>query len=379
MRIVVLGYIVRGPLGGLAWHHGQYLRGLQDLGHDVHFLEDSGTISECCYDPLSGVNSKDPAYGLSFAARFFELMGLNSWAYFDRHTGAWHGPSAGRITEICRSAEIALNISLANPLEHGLERAPVRIAIDTDPVFTQIRNLADADRHRLTASHNRFFSYGANLPCKSAPDDGFPWRATRQPVVLRLWPEAPPCEHGPFTTVMQWDSYASREWKGRKYGQKSDSFGPFWSFPSQVSARFEIVMGAGRNAPIANLEAHGWRVISPNQVALTPESFRQYVHSSKAEFSIAKHGYVQARCGWFSDRTSAYLASGRPAVVEDTGFQDWLGAPGGVLAFQTRDQAAAQIEKVNREYSLQCRLARNVIAEYFEAGKVLRHLLAEAL
>lgn len=33
--------MVRGPLGGLIWHHLQYVLGLAKLGHDVYFLEDS--------------------------------------------------------------------------------------------------------------------------------------------------------------------------------------------------------------------------------------------------------------------------------------------------------------------------------------------------
>jgi hypothetical protein len=45
MRIVVSGYIVRGPYGGLVWHHLQYVLGLKKLGHEVLFLEDSGLES----------------------------------------------------------------------------------------------------------------------------------------------------------------------------------------------------------------------------------------------------------------------------------------------------------------------------------------------
>jgi hypothetical protein len=47
MNIIVLGYIVRGPLGGLAWHHLQYVIGLSKLGHDVYFFEDSDDYPSC--------------------------------------------------------------------------------------------------------------------------------------------------------------------------------------------------------------------------------------------------------------------------------------------------------------------------------------------
>ena len=375
-RIVVLGYIVRGPLGGLCWHHAQYLCGLKDAGHEVCFIEDSGDSAYCCYDPIRGVNDRNPDYGLRFAKELFDSIGHPLWAYHDRATGKWYGAEKARIKEFIRSADMVLNLSLANSLDHGLESVPIRIAVDTDPVFTQIRNLADPERRKLTASHNRFFSYGANLPNSFAPDDGFPWQPTRQPVVLRLWPVSAPCANGAFTTVMQWDSYPAREWCGRRFGQKSESFTPFLDFPQRATGRFEIVLGSN-HAPREALRARGWTLRSPNDGTLTPWAFQDFVRGSKAEFSVAKHGYVAARCGWFSDRTAAYLASGRPAVVEDTGFSEWLKAKGGVLSFRTPDEAAAQIENINRDYSQHCRMARGLAEEYFEATRVVRALIGE--
>lgn len=375
LRIVVLGYIVRGPLGGLCWHHAQYLLGLQDAGHTVCFIEDSGASPYCCYDPIRGLTDSDPTYGLEFAAKFFHRLGVD-WAYHDRHSAQWHGPAAGRAVELCRSADVVLNLSLVNELEHGLDRVTLRIAVDTDPIFTQIRNLSDPSHFALTSSHNRFFTYGANLPNATAPDDGFPWAPTRQPVVLRLWPVVPPRENGAFTTVMQWDSYAEREWQGQRYGQKSASFDPFIDLPRRCSERLEVAMGSN-SAPRDRLRAHGWRLCNPNEVLLTPQSFQDYVRDSKAEFSIAKHAYVVSQSGWFSDRTTAYLASGRPAVVEDTGFRRWLDVPGGVFAFRTPDEAVEAIELVSKDYIRQCRLAREVAETHFDDQTVVRELLQE--
>ena len=67
LRVVVLGYVVRGPIGGMAWHHLQYVLGLSWLGHDVTFLEDSDDYPSC-YDPSRGVVDTEPSYGLRFAA-----------------------------------------------------------------------------------------------------------------------------------------------------------------------------------------------------------------------------------------------------------------------------------------------------------------------
>ena len=49
--IVVMGYVVRGPLGGMAWMTLQYLRGFTELGHEVYYLEDSHDYPSC-YDPI---------------------------------------------------------------------------------------------------------------------------------------------------------------------------------------------------------------------------------------------------------------------------------------------------------------------------------------
>ena len=76
LRIVVLGYLVRGPLGGMAWHHLQYVMGLTRLGHEVYFIEDSGDSPWCCYDPLRQLTDADPSYGVEFAGRTFGRVGL---------------------------------------------------------------------------------------------------------------------------------------------------------------------------------------------------------------------------------------------------------------------------------------------------------------
>ena len=62
LRIITLGYIVRGPVGGLAWHHLQYVMGLARLGHDVYFVEDSDDYPSC-YDPSRQVTDTDPPTG----------------------------------------------------------------------------------------------------------------------------------------------------------------------------------------------------------------------------------------------------------------------------------------------------------------------------
>src|SRR5436309_11261627 len=96
LRIIVLGYIVRGPMGGMIWSNLQYLMGLARLGHDVFFFEDSDDF-DSCYDPFTRLMSNDPTYGLRFAQKVFDQIELGDrWVYYDAHTSRWLGPCSDR-------------------------------------------------------------------------------------------------------------------------------------------------------------------------------------------------------------------------------------------------------------------------------------------
>jgi hypothetical protein len=336
LRILVLGYIVRGPLGGLAWHHLHYVMGLTRLGHDVYFIEDSGDYPSC-YDPGRHVTDSDPSYGLKFTDRTFKKIGFeNRWAYYDAHSSHWYGPCADSVHEICKTADILLNVSGVNVLRPWFMEIPVRVFIDTDPVFTQIRNLTDATRRNEVLLHTAFLSFGENISIgtSTVPDDGFPWQATRQPIVLDLWPMMPPAGEGRFTTVMQWDSYKQCQLNGNTYGMKSDSFGQFLRLPETAQCILELALG-GERAPPEELKKFQWHICDSLKVTRTPWTYQHYIQDSRAEFSVAKEGYVVTNSGWFSERSAAYLASGRPVVVQETGFSEWLKAGAGIIAFRT--------------------------------------------
>lgn len=377
-RIAILGYIVRGPLGGLVWHHLQYVAGLRALGHDVLFVEDSDDYPSC-YDPSRHVVDADPSYGLRFAADAFGRVGAgDSWAYFDAHTGRWLGAAAGRARAFCESADVALNLSGVNPLRDWVAGAPVRVLIDTDPAFTQIRHLTDPAARERALTHTAFFTFGENFgkPDGSIPDDGLPWKPTRQPVTLDAWEVSPGPADGPFTTVLQWDSYPAREHDGRRFGMKSESFAEFIDLPSLRPEIFELALGTA-GAPREMLNAHGWRIRNPLELK-DPSSYQDYIRGSKGEFSVAKHGYVASRSGWFSERSAAYLASGRPVAVQDTGFTAWMRTGLGVVPFSTLEEAAEAVARISGDYARHCQAAREIAAEYFDAAKVLPALLAEA-
>jgi hypothetical protein len=379
LRIVVLGYIVRGPLGGLAWHHLQYVLGLHALGHDVYFVEDSDDYPSG-YDPSRGSVDADPTYGLAFAARAFERFGLGErWCYYDAHTSRWLGPLAPGAAEVCASADLLLNLSGVNPLRPWTERTPARAFVDTDPAFTQIRHLTDSSARTLAAAHNSFFTFAENITRADClvPADGFAWHATRQPVHLDAWPVTQGPRSGPWTTVMQWDSYAAREFEGRRYGMKSDSFGAFIDLPARAGPIFELALGS-ESAPRATLRDKGWRLLDPLAVTRDPSTYQEFIRASKGEWSVAKHGYVASRSGWFSERSAAYLASGRPVLTQQTGFSDWLETGAGLLAFETMEDVLTGLEEIGTDYERHCHAARELATEFFDARKVLTSLIERA-
>lgn len=382
MRIVVLGYVVRCPLGGMAMHYLQYALGLLRLGHDVYFIEDSDDYPECCYDPTRHVTGPDPSYGLLWAGEVFKELGLGErWAYYDAHTNRWHGPCAGRIDQICSGADVLINPSGSCPLRGPLIQIPVRVFIDTDPGFEQVRQLTVPSRRARALEHTAFFTFGENIgrPGCLVADDGITWLPTRQPVVLDLWPVTSGSAQAPFTTVMQWDSYPARELDGMRLGLKSESFGDFLELPQlALREQFEIALGSP-HAPRGRLLQNGWRLRDPLEVTRDPGAYRRFIQDSKAEFSVAKQGYVTTRSGWFSERSAAYLASGRPVVLQDTGYTEWLPSGAGAVSFDDLARAVEAVAEVGSHYQYHCGAARDLAADYFASDRVLTDMLSLAI
>ncbi len=381
LRIVVLGYIVRGPLGGMAWQSMQYMLGLHQLGHDVIFMEESSIDPMGCYDPVRGVTDSDPSYGLAFADATLSRIGLGErWAYFDAHRQHWHGPRAADAPRLAAEADLVLNLSGVNAIAPWFTRAPIRAYVDTDPVFTQIRHLTDPGRRLLAQAHNVFFTIGENFGTTlgDIPDDGFPWQPTREPIVLDAWPVTPPPDGGRYTTVMQWDSYPPAEYDGKRFGMKSEAFGPYIDVARQSPRPLELAIGSA-NVPREELLQRGWLVVNPLGPTRDPWTYQQYIAGSRGEFTVAKHGYVVSRSGWFSERSASYLASGRPAIVQDTAFSTHIPTGEGLLAFSSPEEAIEALQAVEARYEHHARAAREIAEQYFDSRRVLTSLIETAM
>ncbi len=118
-----------------------------------------------------------------------------------------------------------------------------------------------------------------------------------------------------------------------------------------------------------------WCVRDPYLYAGDLESYREFIQFSRAEFSVAKSGYVKSRSGWFSDRTACYLASGKPAIVQSTRLERCLQTGMGLLTFRTAEEACAAIETLDHDYLEHCRAARRIAETHFDSAIVLGSIL----
>jgi hypothetical protein len=410
-RIIVAGYIARFPLAGQAWAHLQYLLGLQALGHDVTFFEDAGW-PDACYDPEQGTMGDDAVYGIRVLKEWLGRFGLDGCWVFRSVQKTYSGLSQPAAHACIAEADVLINLSGVTWFE-GFEQIPARAFVDEDPLFTQVRVATDRDFWSLLNSHQALFSYGHNigLPGCGIPTAGLSWQPFQQPIVLDQWPFAcvqpaggrsspsadfaegiasrtavPAAGSTPakyagrvapadtFTTILSWNAYGGVEFEGRTYGPKSMSFPLVAALPACSPQRFELAV-SGEDVPTSELSASGWTIRDPLAVSRSLETYREYIAGSRGEFSIAKHGYVASRSGWFSDRSAAYLASGRPVVLQDTGYSAWLPVGEGLLAFDDLDGAVGAVAAVNGDYERHRRTARAIAVEYFDARRVLGSLL----
>jgi len=371
MKILFAGIVARYPFGGVTWCSLMYLLGLRALGHEVFYIEDTG---ECVYDPVQNTRSTDPAYGTSYINAALEPFGLSeSWSFVN-YDGSYHGRSHDAVKRYCADADLFVNLSGGSWFWRDEYAAiPRKIFIDSDPAFTQLA-IAKAEPWYVEffRRFDRLFTFGSNIgtPASPVPTGEFTWLKTWQPVTQSDWTsDVVPRDR--FTTVMTWqiESFTDVD------GNKDLEFVRFIDLPSRTPQKFERAI----HGPQALLRQHGWETIDAMHASRTIWDYRNFIQRSKAEFGVAKHTYVATRCGWFSDRTECYLAAGRPAVVQDTGWSDHLPANEGLLAFTTVDDALSGIERINVDYDRHARAAREIASQHFDAAVVLPRLLDEAM
>ncbi|HEY2055236.1 MAG TPA: hypothetical protein VGH14_14990 [Solirubrobacterales bacterium] len=364
LKILLAGMVAGDPWqGGATTAVLQYVEGLRRLGHEVLVVE---PVEPAALRPGGPV------------ATYFGSLALLAGraALLARGGTATLGPSYREIERFARGADLLLNVSGMLRDERLLEPIGARAFLDLDPGFNQVWAAEGFDFG--LDRHTHCVSIGTRIgesDC-AVPTLGRSWIPTLPPVALPSWPVAQGVGRG-WTTVGNWRSYGSPTHEGLRYGQRAHSMRELLGLPRRSGARFELALEIhpDERDDLAALAENGWGRVDPLTVAATPAAYARFVRGSRAELGIAKQGYVVSRAGWFSDRSAAYLASGRPVVAQDTGFGAALPTGTGLLAFDDVASAAAAIESVEADLDRHRRAAREIAVEYLDAARVLPVLL----
>ena len=198
------------------------------------------------------------------------------------------------------------------------------------------------------------------------------------PIVPDFWLGGG-ADSGLYTTIGNWNQpWRNIVFRGERFTWSKDvEFRKFLELPSRGKAQFELALSSYEQADRDLLESRGWSVRHGLDVSTDIESYRSYLLGSRGEFTVAKDQNVRLKSGWFSDRSAAYLAAGRPVVTQDTGFGCALPTGEGLFAFETMDDIVAAIEAIETDYARARRAAFDVAREYFDAQLVLGQMLEE--
>ena len=380
-----MGFMGSMPIAGVIWQHVHYVVGLQRLGHDVYYIEDSARLP---YNPETFEVNDEFDYAakvLDRSAREFDFK--NRWAFCARYLKS--NPTAGlplkKIRQLYRDADAILNICGTQEFNDDLLKSDRIIYVESDPGVEQIKiDQGVKSTIDYLNRHHALFTFGENVGTKKfpVPRHGFKWHATRQPIVTDLWKtKRVPKQAAVFTSIANWSTSGLKDitWRGRKYlWSKSREFLRFAAAPKRAGETFELATNIEDLCAREKFERNGWRLVSPLQMSIDYWHYRDYIQQSKGEFTAAKDQYVRLNTGWFSDRSACYLAAGRPVITQETGFTKNYGGDAGLLAFRSLGEIADAVKKINADYPKHSGAARQIALEIFEAEKVLKSLLDRA-
>ena len=359
--------------GGHLWAYLNWALGFRSCGCEVIWLEQvpSGIPPRRLQQRIAGLKSRLEPYG----------VGENIAIYIEGEDSlpADLGNFALDVDATAARADLLVDISYATR-DEVVSRFRRSALIDIDPGLTQL--WISNGQFRL-AQHDFYFTVGENIgtPGARVPDCSLFWNYTPPCVALPWWPVREALPTSPYTTVSQWfadewvvdgdDSYENNKRAG---------FLPFLSLPKSTGAALELALPLGEDDRERKfLEGQGWSVVGALDVSSTPWDYQRYIQLSRGEFSCAKPSCVRLQNAWISDRTICYLASGKPAVVQDTGPSQILPDAEGLLRFQTIEDALARLEEVEGNYRRHCKAARALAEDVFDAQKIARKLLEHCL
>jgi hypothetical protein len=377
-RVVVLHFAGQMPLAGIAWQAMQYVLGLERLGYECWYVEDHGANP---YDPAQNSVVMECDYNVAYVRRMMERSGLGGrWAYWDAINDVYHGLDREAVRCLYRESDALINLCGATRLREEHLACPVRIMVDTDPVYEQIKYAeANAGSRAYLDAHTHFFTYGENVggPGWIVPLCGVDWKPTRPPVVIEEWPLDPRRPEA-WTTIATWENKGKNiAFDGETYvWSKHVNFLEFLEVPRRTGEKFLMAMLPPDEAVERRVRAAGWDLTDPRPVSATMEAYAEFIRGSRGEFTVAKDIYVRPNSGWFSDRSVCYLASGRPVVTMKTGFSRFYPAGEGLFEYGSMAEVEAALAAIRSDYQRHSHAARAIAAEYFGSAPVLGALMS---
>jgi hypothetical protein len=384
-RLVVMGFMGSIPISGVIWQHLHYIVGLQRLGHEVYYIEDS---TRHPYHP----EKRECMPEFDYTAQLLrELAGrfdfVDRWSFCARYLGP--EPTAGmsrqEVLALYREADAILNVCGAQEVNEDLAGNDRLLYIDSDPGLEQIRiDIAPDHSVSYLQQHRVLFTFGENVgtPDFAVPSHGARWLPTRQPIVTDLWrSETAPLRGAVFTSIANWNTSGLKdiEWRGETYlWNKAPQFLRHIAAPRSAGETFELAVEINGAETRSRFEGNGWRLREAFDLSINCDTYREYIQQSKGEFTVAKDQYVRLNTGWFSDRSACYLAAGRPVITQQTGFTKHYGGTAGLFAFDSLAEVAEAVKMINGDYAQHSRAASEIAREFFEAEKVLGSLLERA-
>lgn len=379
-KIIVSGIAFWYPLAGVAWQFLHYLLGLKRLGYDVYYIEDS---ARDLYDPAKNDFTSDPSANIAAVAPFLESYGFKGrWCFRSHAQNRCYGLGEEQLNQLYREADAFFNVTGAQEIREEQKKVPRRIYVETDPVVSQIKVWqGDSNTTAHLSAHDTHFTYGENIGQSECPlpTGGFCWLPTRQPVCVDLWQnDFSPGER--YTTISTWKN-KGRDivFKGETYYWSKDlEFEKFRDLPGKTRAKFELATRPDVKTAVEFIKRGWWDVIDPIPISRDFVEYRNYIQSSRGEFTVAKDQNIRLNSGWFSDRSACYLAARRPVITQETGFSHHLPTGRGLFGFRTMEEILAAIEKIESDYEAASRAAKEIASEYFSADVVLKSLLDRA-
>jgi hypothetical protein len=376
--IALAGSLAQKPgRGGHSWVFLQYLLGFRKLGWDVLFLD--RLEADMCAHGTGSLGIEDTPNVRYFRDVMSRFGFGGDYALLCDSGARTIGLGRAEVLERVSASAALINVMGFLTERSILAAARRRVFLDIDPGFGQMWRALGL--HDAFVGHDDFVTIAERIgePDCSIPTGGLRWITTRQPVVLDEWTTSPPAgAAAPITSVATWrGAYAPIAYGGTTYGLRAHEFRKFAALPCLTGRRFEIALeiGDADARDVDLLRRNRWSLASPCVAAGDPFRYRDYIRRSAAELMIAKGMYVQTRCGWFSDRSICYLATGRPVLAQDTGFTETMTTGEGLLAFSTLEEAAAAAESIASDPGRHSGAARRLAETSFDSSAVLNALV----